>query len=85
MISPPRSGLIQHIKRAAYYSGYINRQCIENIILPLPNDWGWTLSDGIYTPNWVTSSQSINIAQLATICTCLPYCKCQRKCIYKPI
>ena len=100
MIPPSRSGLIQHIKRAAYYSGYINRQCIENIILPLPNDWGWTLSDGIYTPNWVTSSQSIDIAQLTTICSCssascirckcsklncLPYCKCQRKCIYKPI
>ena len=100
MIPPSRSCLIQHNKRAAYYSGYTNRQCIENIILPLPNDWGWTLSDGIYSPNWVTSSQSIDIAQLTTIYSCssascvrckcsklncLPYCKCQRKCIYKPI
>ena len=40
MIPPSRVGLVEHIKRAAYYAGYINRLSVENITLPLPVDWG---------------------------------------------
>ena len=34
-----RSGLREHVKRAAYYAGWLNYQCVENVALPLPSDW----------------------------------------------
>jgi len=44
LIPPSRSGLKEHIKRSAYFAGWINYQCVENVILPEPSAWGWKLS-----------------------------------------
>ena len=36
LIPPSRSGLKEHVKRATYYSGWVNYQCIDNVSLPPP-------------------------------------------------
>ena len=41
LIPPSRSGLEMHVKRAAYYAGWINYQCLENFVLPSPTESGW--------------------------------------------
>ena len=104
LIPPSRLGLIEHVKRAVYYAGWINFQCVENVHLPDPGDWGWGLVDGEYLPTWHKPENSSSTAELVTMvcscgtkkCTdcrcakvanfeCLPFCKCQRRCLYKPI
>ena len=105
LIPPSRVGLIEHIKRAVYYAGWINYQCVENVDLPDPCGWGWGLSDGEYLPTWHTRPENDSTtAELVTMicscgtekCTncrcakvtnfeCLPFCKCQHRCLYKSI
>ena len=48
LLPPSRLGLSQHIKRAAYHAGWVNRQCVENGILPDPTEWGWKFTSGAY-------------------------------------
>ena len=49
LIPPSRSGLKEHIIRAAYYAGWVNFQCVENVCLPFPSDWGWRFGNGMFT------------------------------------
>lgn len=80
LIPPSRSGLREHIKRAAYYAGWVNFQCVENVELPSPNDWGWTLENGVYKPVWDISDKSITVDLVTSTCGCTSdkcsKCKC---------
>ena len=102
MIPPSRAGLKEQVKRAAYYSGWVNYQSVENITLPSPTLWGWKMVNGMYQPVWDSSDSAIDADVLTSVCgcfsqkclsckcaksslTCLPYCRCERKCIYNKI
>ena len=82
LIPPSRSGLKEHVKRAAYYSGWVNYQCIENVQLPPPFDWGWIIVNGIYQPIWDPTSNSIDADLVTSTCNCTtakcPNCKCSK-------
>ena len=102
LIPPSRSGLREHVKRAAYYAGWLNYQCVENVSLPLPSDLGWKLMKGQYCPVWDSNGSSIDADFLTSTCgcatqkcskckcatsllRCIPFCKCQRNCVYNSI
>ena len=100
LIPPSRSGLKEHIRCAAYYAGWVNFQCVENISLPSPSDWGWRFSNGLFTPLWHSSEVTITADSLTATCSCssqkcikckctpfscIPFCKCQRNCVYKSV
>ena len=80
LIPPSRSGLKEHIKRAAYYSGWLNYQCVENVSLPPPSDWGWIMVNGLYHPVWDSSDNSMTADLLTSTCGCTTQkclkCKC---------
>lgn len=81
LLPPSRLGLIEHIKRSAYYSGWINHQCIENVILPDASAWGWAMVGGLYQPIWHTrGDRTINADDVTKVCGCTTAkcttCKC---------
>ena len=98
LVPPSRSGLKEHIRRAAYDAGWVNFQCVENICLPCPPDWGRKFSNGLFMSLWHSSEVPINADAITGTCTCslqkcikckcttlscIPFCKCQRNCIHK--
>ena len=100
LISPSRSGLKEYVRRAAYYAGWVNFQCVENVSLPSLSDWGWRFSNGLFTPLWHSSEVTITADSLTSTCgcssqkcikckctrfSCIPFCKCQRNCVYKSV
>ena len=81
LIPPSRSGLLEHVKRAAFYAGWLNYQCIENVQLPSPTDWGWTLvENGLYQPTWNASNHTATAELVTSTCSCTTEkclrCKC---------
>ena len=43
-----RAALVEHTKRAAYQAGHCWRQAlVPSRVLPSPQEWGWTMDDGI--------------------------------------
>ena len=71
LLPPSRLGLKEHVKRSAYYAGWINHQCIENVDLPSPVDWGWGLNGGDFLPVWQTRGENITDADFVTmVCGC---------------
>ena len=51
LLPPSRLGRIEHIKRAAFAAGWIGYQCVKDIALPDPSEWGW-IDQGGYRPVW---------------------------------
>ncbi|KAK3731849.1 hypothetical protein QZH41_020219, partial [Actinostola sp. cb2023] len=50
-IPPSRAALVEHTKRAAYQAGYCWGQALKpRPVLPSPEKWGWTLSEGTWEP-----------------------------------
>ncbi|KAK3703666.1 hypothetical protein QZH41_002431 [Actinostola sp. cb2023] len=46
-----RAALVEHTKRAAYQAGYCWGQALKpRPVLPSPEKWGWTLSEGTWEP-----------------------------------
>ena len=101
LLPPSKTGLLQHSKRAAYEAGWVQRQCLEDVSLPDPLMWGWSRVDDEFVPKWQDVEHPIDAIKVVTAtcscakakCTkcskqkleCLPFCKCQRHCLYKLI
>ena len=79
LIPPSKSGLVQHIKRASYEAGWIAYQCIQNIELPDPKEWGWNFINGVYLPRWQENPNPIDALIVTSTCSCV-MSKCN-KCI----
>ena len=100
LIPPSGSGLKGHIRSAAYYAGWVNFQCVENVFLLSTSDLGWRYSNGLFTPFRHSSEVTINADSLTAICgcssqkcitckcttfSCISFCKCQKNCVYKSV
>ena len=104
LLPPSKNGLLEHLKRAAYEAGWVVYQCIENVELPDPQNWGWKrIGNGRFVPQWqlcdnpidpitVVTNTCMCVTAKCNNCTCsklaldcLPFCKCQRGCLYKSI
>ena len=91
LIPPSRAGLKEHVKRAAYYAGWVNYQCIGNVSLPPPTDWGWSMENGLYKADLLTSTcgctteKCLKCKCATSSLPCLAFCNCKRKCIYSKI
>ena len=71
LLPPSRLGLLEHVKRAAYYAGWINRQCVTNVELPDLAEWGWVLVEGNYLPVWIShSTDALNADLVTMVCGC---------------
>lgn len=56
-IPPTRATPVEHAKCAAYQAGYCWGQAlVPSPVLPSPQDWGWTMGDGVWTPFWTRLS-----------------------------
>ena len=100
LMPPAGSGLRGHIMSAVYYADWVIFQCVENICLCSPSYWGWKFSNGLFTSLWHSSEVTINADSLTATCgcpsqkcikckcttfPCIPFCKCQRNCVYKSV
>lgn len=72
---PPTNGsFLQHLKRAVY-QGSLCWGCFDKtMILPDPNLWGWTLSQGKYFPHWT------DLPELSKACRDFTKCNCKKGC-----
>ena len=70
LLPPSRAGLLQHINRAAIQAGWVDYQCLENITLPDPTLWGWTMKNGRYCPLWQNVDSPIDISKVVGTCSC---------------
>ena len=43
-LPPSKDALHQHLLRACYQAGYLWQQCLEEIDIPDPGEWGWKLN-----------------------------------------
>ena len=96
-----RSGLENHVKRAAYQAGWLWKHCDQELICPSPVEWGGRKVDKVYTPIWC--SEYKNVVEVIISCSCketgscvrcncgksnfqcIEYCNCLRKCIYSAL
>ena len=80
---PPKSGLIEHVKRATYVAGWIFYQCLCDIALPEPERWGWTTDNGQYFPKWQDIENPVNPLVITITCTCVSAkcikCSCSKQ------
>ena len=54
-IPPTGAALVEHVKRTAYQAGHCWGQVlVSSPVLPSPQEWGWTMDDGIWKPVWTT-------------------------------
>lgn len=75
-IPPTRDALLQHVKRAAYQSGYVWSQClVVKPTLPNPSEWGWSLINDVWQPLWITQSVADGFCQELLRCGCKTGCK----------
>ena len=76
-----RPGLIEHTKRACYQSGFLWRECMDNVNLPDPTRWGWTMAGNILVLKW-QNMEALDVMHLISSCTCksnsCKSCKCSR-------
>ncbi len=74
-IPPTRGALIQHIKRAAFQSGYVWAQSVIPCqIIPSPSEWGWLNSDQEWIPKWT------DLPDASSACNELIHCGCKEAC-----
>ena len=83
-IPPTKDALLQHVKRAAYQSGFVWGQClIVNPDLPSPSNWGWASVDDVWQPVWITQPSAAGCCQELLRCGCKSGCKNRRcKCLH---
>ena len=78
-IPPTRAALEEHVKRAVSQSGHIwVKTLLPN---PLPTDWGWVKTEGIYEPRWTTLPQASKVCHELISCGCKSGCR--KRCRYK--
>ena len=68
-----RLGLKEHIRRAAYVAGWVGNQCKSDITLPNPEEYGWTIINGKFSPIWqqlIANIDTIDADILTLTCSC---------------
>ena len=74
-IPPTRAALVEHAKRAAYQAGHCWGQAlVPSPVLPSPQEWGWTMGDGIWKPFWTTLPDVMKSCQELVRCGCKKGC-----------
>ena len=58
------------LSKAAIQAGWVDYQCLENITLPDPTLWGWTMTNGRYCPLWQNVDSPIDISKVVGTCSC---------------
>ena len=81
-IPPSKNGLIEHVKRACLQGGWLWKECVENVVIPNPTDWGWKKLDEQLVPVWQNSENCLKVEKLVETCTCktgkCKNCKCRK-------
>ena len=96
-----RSGLENHVKRAAYQAGWLWKHCDQELICPSPVEWGGHKVDKVYTTIWCSLYKNVVEVIISCLCKetgtcvrcncgksnfqCIEYCNCLRKCIYSAL
>ena len=85
-IAPSYSALCMHVKRACYQAGYLWAECLCDVSLPNPCEWGWMRdNEGHLAPQWLPESVSVDHGKLLVTCSCktkkCKNCKCAKLCV----
>jgi len=84
LLPPSRETLRQHANRSAYQSGYLLRQCVEELDIPEPEQWEWIFNttNDFYQPVWTNVQSSITVKSFTRTCSCklgkCKTCKCTK-------
>ena len=83
LLPPSKIGLIHRVKRASYEAGWIAYQCVENVDLPDPAQWGWNMVNGHFVPKWQEIQDPIDALVVTATCSCVKQkcnnCQCSRQ------
>ena len=72
---PTKAALLQHVRRAAYQSGYVWSQALVPVpVLPSPALWGWLTSHSGWKPFWT------ELTEASTACYERAHCGCKKGC-----
>ena len=73
LLPASKAGYIEHIKRAAFETGWVAYECKENVDLPSPELWGWKLTENrAFLPKWQEVENPIDPERLVTVtCSCI--------------
>ena len=75
-IPPTRAALVEYAKRGAYQAGHCWGQAlVPSPVLPSPQEWGWTMGDGIWKPFWTTLPDMTKSCQELVRCGCKKGCQ----------
>ena len=76
-LPPSKDALHQHLLRACYQAGYLWQQSLEEIDIPDPGEWGWTLNTDteLFQPLWTADQQSVTLKHFTTTCSKLESAK----------
>ena len=81
-IPPTRAALVEHTKRAAYQAGHCWGQALTpSPDLPCPQEWGWTLEEGIWKPFWTTLPEVTKSCRELVRCGCKKGCQARCSCV----
>ena len=75
-LPPSRLGLIEHVKRASYQSGWIWSLCEKEVLLPDPSFWGWKVDKDEHVPKWQEIESDVDVHSILKTCNC-PSAKCK--------
>ena len=81
-IAPSSSALYMHSLRAAYTSGYQWVECLHNVTIPDPADWGYIWKNDMFVPKWLSAPFMFHLEDFISVCKCktakCSSCKCAR-------
>ena len=71
MLVLSQSGILQHAKRACIQAGYLWKLADQEIVIPDPNEWGWSSAPGgSFVPRW-QDKDVIEIKPVLSTCSCV--------------
>ena len=80
-IPPTRSALVEHVRRASYQAGCIWAQAMACTMEETnPSDWGWKLTNNVWSVVWSTLPQIADSCKQLTKCGCRQECRGRCKC-----
>ena len=83
LLPPSKKGLYKHVQRTSIQAGWINRECIGNVLAQEPEHWGWKRENNTFFPEWQNKDDlDIDINFVTITCTCTTAlcknCKCAK-------
>ena len=70
-----QDALLQHVLRAVYQAGIWTLSDVTEPLIPSPEEFAWTKSEGSWTPVWKT------IPEVSRVCRELIKCSCKKGCV----